>query len=303
MGLLQKAKDQTANSSQNREKKFGFILEKLEAYVSKIEFYPMLFKELINLFGIEKGALLIKEDNKYILNSIIGYDETTKNRLRLDEEELENFLVKQDIKSLEKYFSIRETVTLEKIDILTFKNGDEAVGLLLISRYRTLSTPSTTEMQHYCTKLEHLWKVNPLNKFKKVSNPTLEIKDNIISYSHSVKNSQNRLIFIKFSINEVLEKLTAKDSLITQSSIVSNINKMLKSFINKRGEVFQLNNYEILLAILDKNQFVNASVIQQQIMSAFKTVFSNSLENIDLNFETLIWKDKPLDNIIDHLTE
>lgn len=303
MGLLQKAKEQTSNSAQTREIKFNSVINNLKQYVNRIEFYPNLFRELIGLFGIEKGALLIKEDNKFILNSIIGYDETTKNRLRLDEEELEKYLTSKNPKSLEKYFSIRETITLDRIDILTFKNSDKTMGILLISQYRTMSIPSTQELQYYCSKLENLWKENPLNRLQKGNELTLEIKDSIISYAHSVKNSENRIIFIKFNIEGIITALTSSDSLTTSSSIRSNINKMLKSFINKRGEVFQLNSNEILLAILDKNQFVNASVIQSQIMSAFKTVFSNSLSNIDLNFETLIWKDKALDNIIEHLTE
>lgn len=303
MGLLQKAKERTTNSAKSREELFPGILNRLENYKNKIEFYPTLFRELVSFFSIEKGALLINEEDKYNLSSIIGYDETTKNRLRLNKDELETYLSNNDLKIIKKYFSIRETVTLDEVNILTFKNKERILGVLLVSQYKTLLSPDIYQLQNFCSRLEHLWCENPLNKLTKSGELNLELKESIISYAHSIKNANNRIIFLKLSIIDIIDKLTSSDSLITSTNIRININKVLKSFIGNRGEVFQINNKEILLAILDKKQIVNISIIQQQILSAFKTIFSSSLDNIDLSFETLIWKDKSLENIIDHLIE
>lgn len=303
MGLLQKAKEKKSYSIESREEKFQALYRKLDKYKSHIEFYPLMFRELVKLFSIDKGALLLKEGNRYNLTSITGYDETTKNRLRLTEDELNSFFEDKNLSKIKKYFSIRESVTLEDIDILTINRGSTIVGVILISQYKLLTPPNSVELQKYCDKLENLLIDNPLQKLKDSSELSLEVRERIVSYSQRVKNADNRIIFIKMNTVNIVNRLTREDSMTTASSISSNINKLLNSFIGERGKVFQVNSKDIVLAILDKSQNINISIIQQQILSALKSVFSRDLGNVDLGFESLIWKDKALDLILEHLIE
>lgn len=303
MGLLQKAKEKKSYSIESREEKFESLYRKLDNYKNHIEFYPLMFRELVKLFAIDKGALLLKEGNRYNLTSLTGYDETTKNRLRLEESELNSFLDDRDLSKLKKYFSIRESVTLEKVDILTIKRERNIVGIILISQYKLLTQPNISELQSCCDQLEDLLIENPLQKLKSSSELSLEVKDRIVSYSQRVKNADNRIIFIKMNTIDIINKLTLEDKMTTSSSINSNINKLLNSFIGERGKVFQINSKDIILAILDKSNNINISIIQQQILSALKSVFSKDLGSVNLGFESLIWKDKALDLILEHLIE
>jgi hypothetical protein len=301
MGLLQKANEKNDYSIENREEDFKSLYKRLDEYKNHIEFYPMMFRELVNLFSIEKGSLLIKEGTKYNLTSLIGYDETTKNRLRFQEDELERLLKTKEVKDIKKYFSIREAVTLDSIDTLTLRKGDDIVGVILVSQFKLLNPPDIAELQGYCNRLEDLISDNPLQRLREGSELTLEVKEKIVAYSQSVKNADNRILFIKMNTSDIIEKLN--DSMTTPSSIGSNINKLLNSFIGDRGRVYQINSREIILAILDKNNNINISIIQQQILSALKSIFSRDLGSVDMGFETLIWKDKALDIIIEHLIE
>lgn len=301
MGLLQKANEKKSYSTENIEENFLSLYNKLERQKNHLEFYPLMFRELVKMFSIEKGALLLKEGTKFNLTSLTGYDETTKNRLRLDEQELKNYLSSGEIQIVKKYFSIREAVTLEHLDILTLKRDREIMGILLISQFKLITPPNIQELQGYCNRIEKLIGDNPLQRLKRSSEVTLEVKDKIVSYSQSVKNADNRIVFIKLNTTNILDKLD--DSMTTASSIGANINKLLNSFIGNRGRVFQINNKEIILAILDINNNINISIIQQQILSALKSIFSKDLGNVDLGFETLIWKDKALDLILEHLVE
>lgn len=303
MGLLQKATEQNLNSPQIRKDKFVGIQERLLRVKDTIEFYPAIFEELVSLFSIEKGALLIKEGNIFSLSSIVGYDETTKYRLRLSNEEYKEFEDTGDIEILQKYFSIREFVTTKNIYIIPFINNNIIQGLLLITEYKTELPPELEEVKKYAKQLEQLFGGNPLSRFKDVESQNSDIKEGITSYLQKVKNSENRVIFIKLNLNNLLDKFKESDSLSTTSSIKNSALKMLTSFSKNRGKVFQLYNNDMLLTLLDKQNTTNIMIIQQQINAAFKTIFSNKLGSVDLNFESLIWKSNSLETILDHFIQ
>lgn len=303
MGLLQKAKEQTSNTPSIREVKFPEIKDKLVEIKNRIEFYPVLFRELVNLFAIEKGALLIRDGEIFTLSAIVGYDETTKNRLRLSVEEYNSFVEKGDNEILKVYFSIREFVTIRKIQIIPFTNNNRVEGLLLISEYTTQKSPLTTEIQQYTEQLEIFFGENPLSKLKDVETQSSDIKESITTYLQKMKNENNRIFIIKLNLNNLINALVDGNTLSTSSSIKTSAIKLLSSFSKNRGRVFQIYNNDILLTLLDKNESTNIMVVQQQINSAFKSIFSNKLNGIDLSFESLIWKNNSLETILDHFIQ
>ncbi len=303
MGLLQKATEQNLNSPKLRQDKFVGVKERLLKVKDTIEFYPSIFKELVDLFSIEKGALLVKEGNIFSLSSIIGYDETTKHRLRMSSDEYFKFDNTGDIDILQKYFSIREFVTTKNIYIMPFINNNVIQSLLLITEFKTELPPDLEEVKSYTKKLEDLFGENPLHRLKDADTQNSDIKEGITSYLQKVKNSDNRVIFLKLNLNSLLAKFKESDSLSTTSSIKNSALKMLTSFSKNRGKVFQLYNNDMLLTLLDRQNTTNIMIIQQQINAAFKTIFSNKLGSVDLCFESLIWKNNSLETILDHFIQ
>lgn len=300
MGLLQKANEHSRNTPQARQEKFNNIKLRLNDVKKTINFHPALFKELVNLFNIEKGALLAKDGNKFSLTSIIGYDETTKHRLRLTLEDYDIYLSSKNKDSLQKYFSIREFKTIDSIIILPFNNNNNIDGLLLITEFSTQTTPSENELQKYVTGLEELWQENPLFRLKQVDTAQTNYRSSIQSFVQRIKNADNRVIFLKLNLEKLLGKLTADDSLSTTSSMKNSIIKVLTSFVNKRGKVFQLKDNKALLVLLDKNSNINVTVMQHQISTTIESVFSVKIDSVNLNYENLTWENNSLDTILDH---
>lgn len=303
MGLLQKATEQTSNTPLIRGNKFPEIKDKLFKIKNRIEFYPVLFQELVSLFTIEKGALLIRDGEIFTLSAIVGYDETTKNRLRINLDEYNSFNETKNKEIFKVYFSIREFVTIGKIQLIPFTNNDKIEGLLLITEYATQKSPLTSEIIEYTKQLELFFGENPLNRLKDVETQSSDIKASITTYLQKVKNADNRVVIIKLNLNNLINALVDGNTLSTSSSIKNSAIKILSSFSKNRGRVFQIYNNDILLTLLDKNGSTNVMVVQQQINSAFKSIFSNKLSGIDLNFESLIWKNNSLDTILNHFIQ
>ncbi|MGL1892556.1 MAG: hypothetical protein OCD02_13080 [Spirochaetaceae bacterium] len=303
MGLLQKATDQNTNSPEIRRNSFQVIKKNLSELKNTIEFYPAVFKELVTLFSIEKGALLVKENGMFTLSSIIGLDFTTKNRLRMSEIEYEKFVANSDKKILQKYFSIREFVTIKDTIIVPFSNTGTTDALLLITEFKTEKYPTIDEMKSYIGELSEFLGANPFHRLQNIDDQSNNIKESITSYVQKIKNSQNRIIFLKLNLSNLLKTFKETDSLSTSSSIKNSAVKILTSFSKNRGRVFQLYNNDILLTLLDKKETTNIIVVQQQIGAAFKSIFSNKLDSVDLNYESLIWKNNSLDTILDHFIQ
>lgn len=300
MGLLQKANEQNSNTPQIRQEKFPEIKEKLHRIRKTINFHPTLFKELIELFSINKGALLVRDGINFTLSSITGYDETTKNRLRLTIDEYSEYQKNNDLTLLQRYFSIREFKTINKVTILPIYNDSKIDGLLLISDFKTESSPLEEELQGYIKELEELWRENPIIRLKEVENQGGDTQLSIKSFVQSIKSAENRVIFLKLDLNIILKKLISKNPNTTLSSMKNTLIKILTSFIKKRGRVFQLSNNQILLALLDRQKNINVTVIQQQITSTFISVFSKEIDSVNLNFENLIWEENSLNTILNH---
>lgn len=303
MGLLQKASEHKLQSPDIRRDKFPEVKERLLKVNSTIDLYPYIFKEFIRLFSIEKGALLIREGDIFTLSSIIGFDETTKQRLRLSYDEFNAFENEGNIGILQKYFSIREFVTTNDIYIIPFSNSKEISALLLITEFNTEIKPDIEEIKSYSAQLEELIESNPLHKLKGTEDQSSNIKHDVTSYLQKVKNSENRVIFIRMNINNMIKSFKKMDILSTEGSIKSSVLKILTSFSKNRGKVFPLYNNDILLTLIDRKESINVMMIQQQINAAFKTIFSTKLDSVDLNFETLIWKNNSLDTILDHFLQ
>lgn len=300
MGLLQKAHDHSSNSPQIRREKFPVIKARLLKINNTINFHPALFKELVTLFSIEKGALLLRDGDNFTLSSIVGYDETTSHRLRFTKKEYKEYLQNSDISKFQRYFSIREFKTLNNVLLIPFRSNNVVEGLLLISEFSTEKHPEYEELTSYAQELETLWTANPLNRLQNTDTQSSDIKESITSFVQRIKNSSNRVIFLKMNLKDLVLKIKETDSLSTDTSIRNNAMKVLTSFTNKRGRVFQLSGNQIMVILLDKQCSINATVIQQQITSAFNSIFSRSIESLDLSFENLIWKDNSLDTILDH---
>ena len=197
MGLLQKASQQNINTPTEWEEKYPALEERLHKVENTIEFYPSLFKELKTFFKIEKGALLIREGEIFTLSSLTGYDETTKNRLRLTVEEFSDYSETRDIIIFQKYFSIREFVTTKEIFLFPFKSNDITVGLLLITEFITDKTPDLNELSEYIAKLSVLFRENPLYKLKRDETQYKDIKESITSYLQKVKKFRKQDYFSK----------------------------------------------------------------------------------------------------------
>lgn len=301
MGLLQKAAEQSIHNPQKRESLFPQIESRLSEVKHTVEFYPALFKELVNLFKIEKGALLLREGDIFTLSSIIGYDITTGNRLRLENKEYKDFKTSNNLEIFEQYFSIREFVTLEQISLYPFISNNKIEGLLLISEFQTERSPDKEEIEGYVKILATLFGDNPLKKLQKVDSQNSDTKVTIKNTLQRVKHADNRVIFIKLNVNDLVERIRSGDNLSTSSSIINTALKILNSFTRNRGNVYLLKGNEIIVTITDENNSVNVMIIQQQINAAFRSIFSNKLSSIDLCFESLIWKNNSLDNILDNL--
>lgn len=300
MGLLQKAAEQETNSPQIRESLFSEVERRLLKLRHTIEFYPALFKEFTKLFNIEKGALLIKEGDIFTLSSIIGYDETTKNRLRLSLNEYNEFKETNDNNILRKYYSIREFITINEIIITPFINNGILYALLISTDYSTEKKPESVEILNYAKTLSKYINENPLDKLKIEKSIINETKEEIANYLQKIKNSENKIVFIKLNLSDLIVKMQENDEHSTISSIKNSALRILHSFANTQGKVFQLKNNDILLTITDNTGSANIMIIQHQINSAFKSIFSNKLSILDLGFETLVWKNNSLDTILDH---
>lgn len=303
MGLLQKAAEQTSHSPETRKSNFPEIKKRLLQIKHRIEFYPTLFKELVDLFAIEKGALLIREGEIFTLSAIIGFDETTKNRLRMNIDEYILFSTTGKNEILQKYFSIREFVTIEQIQLVPFTNKNNIEGILLVTDYKTQKIPLLEEINMYAQQLEQFFNDNPLLRLKNAEVQSSNIKESITSYLQKIKNADNRVILLKLNLNDLISKIRENDSFSTSSNISNSAIRILSSFSKNRGRVFSIYNNEILITLLDKSGSMNIMVIQQQISSAFKSIFSNTLNGIDLNFESLIWKNNSLETILDHFIQ
>lgn len=301
MGLLQKAAEQSTYNPKNRESLFPGIEKRLSDVKHTVEFYPALFKELVNLFKIEKGALLLREGDIFTLSSIVGYDITTGNRLRLEESEYKTFTTTKNLTLLEKYFSIREFIILSNLYIFPFISGKKVEGLLLISEYQTETNPAEEEIESYVKILARLFGDNPLKKLQKVDSQNSDTKATIKHALQRVKHADNRIIFIKLNVSDLVEKIRSGDNLSTSSSIINTALKILNSFTRNRGSVYLLKGNEIVVTITDETNSVNIMIIQQQINAAFRSIFSNKLSSVDLCFESLIWKNNSLDSILDNL--
>lgn len=301
MGLLQKAAEQHTHNPQKRGLEFPEIERRLSGVKHTMEFYPTLFKELVNLLKIEKGALLLREGDIFTLSSIVGYDITTGNRLRLEYSDYQKFQKTEDLKVVQKYVSIREFVTLNNLDIYPFINGERVEGLLLITEFQTETRPNQNEIKGYLEILSTLFGANPLKRLKQVDTQANDTKKSIKQALQKIKNIDNRVIFIKINVNDLVDKIRTDDNLSTSSSIINTALKILNSFTRSRGSVYLLKGNEILVTILDDSMSINMMIIQQQINAAFRSIFSNKLSSVDLCFESLIWKNNSLDTILDNL--
>lgn len=303
MGLLQKASEHNLNSPQQREVNFLQLKEGLTNITKTIDFYPNLFKSLTKLLSIEKGALLIKEGEIFSLSSIIGFDETTKNRLRVSSIEFDNYMESGNIDIFQKYLSIREFVTTKQVLLYPLFNKKNPKALLLITEFKIEKAPDGKEIEFYLSEIGKISQDNPIHRMQGTVLHSNNVKSSIRSYLQTVKNSENRVIFIKLNLSNLLLKFKEDNSLSTESSITNGALKMLTSFTKNRGRVFQLYNNDILLTLLDKKNSINIMVVQQQIDAAFKTVYSNRLNSVNFNYESLIWNNNSLDTILDHFIQ
>lgn len=289
MGLLDKAL--IIDNSTERESVFSPDINRMMASLNSsstgLDFPGTLFKHLVDEFHIEKGALLLPQDNSpYVPWAETGFDQTTLRRIRIPYSLVESLkngqfysfleLEKSDIESLKDYFSFREFSVTAKITIAPLFAEREIIALLFISKGE-IADQSTGYKQKILKKLSD--EAGPL-LFEKRGNiinklEIMEFNENSVEETISRyigKHKESVFLLISVSISDFPKHFQDRNMSSLSFRIKQDILRLVKTLISNKGEVYS-GDKDTLIIILKGERTVEAEMFVHQIGISMKYFF------------------------------
>ncbi len=277
------------------------FLAKLLSYNKSVDFGSQIFNHLIKEFEVVKAVLLYRNEKKAYYNLCSsGYDITTNNRMRLDEEILGNtdfyeilrqghpFLFNPDKISLEKYFSKREYGLIEEFFCVPFIADDELIALLIITEWKSFPPENWENIFESISKAVSLPLFKSRNALIKNSEqnsitPSQDIAEILVSIFS--QNPQNDFYLIKMNLSELLKLLSVEKGL-TISNMKSEIVSVFKTMSGRDSEILELPENSILL-VQKKDKIPDIELFTHQLSSSLPMLYSNLKMSPDLKTQIM----------------
>ncbi|MFP4364558.1 MAG: hypothetical protein ACLFR1_11910 [Spirochaetia bacterium] len=269
---------------------FQRIKQELSEVEAGIEVYALLFAVCKKFLHIEKGAILLKDDSQefFIPWSITGYDKTTEHRLRLDNSFIdalnrhgENLDI-QDIYPLQRYFSTREYAVLKNILIFPLVYQNQHLGVLIISESPLIHADSETINRFSDIFLEKAAELIYNSRFSKMSqlgSPVNKLTGNLETEIRNVletaQENNKQVLAMSVVSGNLIEFITSANPDIDEFRIKKDILRILNSVVASQGKVFEMQNGNILLLLVDESG-IDGDIIIHQLKIALKQLFGNT---------------------------
>lgn len=290
--LLLKANEVLDFSEEDlKEKEFDLPLfsSQLKEIKNDIARAGRIFALLKEHLCIKKGALLIAvpKKNHFIPYASAGYDETTKNRLKITFEAKKSLLSipgkylfsKKELSSIRSAFSLREFAILEKAILFPIVHDDTDIGLILIS-----DIGGNVVSDHYLSFLKKAAEFISPALMREIPDLTDEgyktdmrgLKNFYDSFTAG-KTVGETSYFIDFCVSELDRQLKKSEEEISFPRVKTEIINILNALTGGKGKIFSCKNRIIL--IFDSKSIRDKNLLAHQFSLSIKRVIP---ENITL---------------------
>jgi len=283
MGLLDKATgSQTAFDLELEE-----FFNKLDAFESGIDFSILLFRNFTDYFDVRKAALFLLSENMSSFDCLLtkGYDKTTSNRLRLDENSNDSdefiyfrmnkkpYCSRQIPLFLKDFMSTREYGLLDELYWLPFFAENNLIALIMISQWDNI-VPATWPVifekicKRYSSTIFNGRK--SLLKSSETSIPRVN-KSDLAEFLD--KHRGRNFIIIKINLNPLIALLSESDGL-NHVNVKRDILSVFRTMTGSEHEIFELHNNQLLL-FLDKDRTPDKDLFMHQISASLPLLFQD----------------------------
>jgi len=283
MGLLDKARDSQNNISSG----LNTLYKTLNSIQPGVDFSAQLFRYLIDFLEIEKAALFFISEKPRSFECLLtkGYDKTTSNRLRLDENcsesgefsffnsERKAFHSAEAPLFLKDYMSSREFGLLEDIYWLPFFVDDEMIALIMISHWNGI-IPDSWESIFQAVSMRYSKTIFDSRKSLVKSPVAVSGRVSRQDLEDLFKGLAGRnVVIVKIDLNPLILLLSRKDGL-SNVNIKREILSVIRTMAGAQQEIRELLNNQLIL-ILDKDRTPDRDLFLHQISASLPLLFQN----------------------------
>jgi len=283
MGLLDKAKGSQVKINPD----LNVLFSQLDSFESGIDFSIHLFRKLTEYLDIEKAALFLISENPNSFDCLLskGYDKTTSNRLRLNEnshDSVEFLFFGNEKKSyhsvepppfLKDVMSSREYGLLDEIFWIPFIVSDGLFALIMISQWNSVFPDFWNDLFDSISSRYSLKIFNSRKSLLKQSPNTAarsyktDLPDFIDKY-----RGRNTLI-LKIDLNPLIQLLSTSDGM-SHINIKKEIQNVFRTMAGSYQEIFELSNNQLLL-MLDRDRTADKDLFIHQISASLPLLFQD----------------------------
>jgi len=255
------------------------IISSLSSISSGLDFPSTLFTRLKNEFHINKGALLLpEEDFHFVPWAETGFDRTTSSRIRIPRDIIEEIkrqkkcsileLFDSEMEVMSDFFSFREFSVTDYILLAPLFSEKQLVAILFITEGDILSK-SKEEKQFLFRSLSD--KAGPLLFSKRESILSKmegfshgDDTDEIAIDSFIKKHNSSSFILLTLQLNGLIDIILDKEKNSIPFRIKQDIMRLLKTLVSNKGEVINSDNNSVIL-LLNGSRIEEAELFVHQI--------------------------------------
>lgn len=285
MGLLDKALTLETEGEKHVKNASPFspdissLFDTISADAKALDFPSVLFSRIIEALKIEKGALLLADENgRYVPWAVQGFDQTTSRRIRIPETLLTTLnnrdrytfveLKDAEIDLLKDFFSFREYSVTKSVLIAPIKSEELIIGLLFISegafllRDYNLKKEILNQLSESAGLLLESRRQNIVSKLENLPDGRDDIKD--ILYRNITKDRDKPFLLLTVSVDELISLIHSRDKGAIDFRIMQDIHRLVKTLIGDRGEVAAKDSKSFFVC-LDSSRNEEAELFIHQI--------------------------------------
>jgi len=256
-----------------------------------IEMPGEMFDAFCQHLLVDTGSLLFLDQDTRMFAPWVskGLDETTSHRLRLplelilsifDNSKDPVFLNNGDKESFRNYLSIRLFDLTDTVTLIPIFSKDQLFGLIMVCDSRYSSDPGFPDYLKFASEI--IGRSIEGSRFSSRSSLNLslstQIQDNntilsiIDTHIQEALNKSERLTFIIFDINSIIQFIEEQHSGLDSYRIKKDILALLNTMIQGIGEVFDLADGKALLELFSKTP-LKENLLLNQIQISIQSFF------------------------------
>lgn len=255
------------------------VMGDLESNESGLDFPSILFSRLAGELRIQKGALLLPdEEERFVPWSVTGFDETTSRRIRIPEEIIAPLKENSTYTSLElkgsevdlmkDFFSFREYSVTERVIISPIKSRGFLVALIFISAGEIFNLENEKRrdiLRQISDKAGSLLKIHRDKTINRFEGITLSADETLTKIARFMERCGGKhFIIIRTDVRHYIDLIARKEAGSIRFRIAQDILRLVKTLIGDKGEV-QNRETGLFLILIREGRGEEAELLVHQI--------------------------------------